>query len=334
MNLIRYFQELLNNPFPTGDTFASKTMENYPCFRIAISSVGLPVLLLQMEPGHGNLPFRNFRLRHLSIEHLVKCRVNDESGTTEERFSIIRFLSGEPGLQEFFLNTAEQLIRNIGPHSEPGKLLEELDRFAELFRAMSAVPKKTIQGLWAELFLIERCRDSALLLDHWHERPEEKFDFNAGAHKLEVKSFSGLERIHHFSAEQLNPQAGHEVLIASVYLRSSSLGVSILELCTRIVGKLAAYPRLIDKLYLTISSTLGSELQHANEVRYDYTDAKSGIKLFHYSQIPRIMLSDLSAGVSEVRFKSDLSAIGEWKIVDSAVKPLLFTELSTSLSQK
>ncbi|WP_316851596.1 PD-(D/E)XK motif protein [Pedobacter agri] len=313
MKLIDTFHELRAQGLPEGDRFSSMQLAGFPGVRLAVSANGLPALLLQPITDHKTAQGRNFRLRHLSIEHGLNCRVSERGGLREEKLTVIRFLSLEDALQDFFLRTAEQLLVSIGPKATAHELIRALDRFAELFRAMSDVPKKTIQGLWSELFLIEQAKDKAVLIDYWHQNADEKYDFNAGDHKVEVKSFSGLYRTHYFSAEQLDPPAAEQVLIASVYMRPSNLGANIFDLCERITKAEHLSAALVDKVYMMITSTLGNELAHAAEVRYDQEAARSGLAYYQANQVPRISLVSLPAALSEVRFKADLTGCQQWE---------------------
>lgn len=310
MNLIELFAELSTSGRPPEDSFASRPVPGFPAFRIAMSANGLPAILLQIA-GSQDIRTRNLRLRHLSIEHQLNCSVSGPIGLQREQLTVIRFLSRETGLQEFFLRTAERLMEGIGADTSATALLATLDRFAELFRAMSDTPTKTVQGLWSELLLLEQAHDCGQMVDYWHSRPEEKFDFNAGANKLEVKSFSGLERAHYFAAAQLDPPETDHVVIASIQLRPSILGLNIFQLSARIEQRLSGNPEMIEKIHRIISHTLGTALEQAAEVRYDYLAAIASTRYFYYRQIPRILLGGLDAGICEVKFRADLSACPE-----------------------
>ena len=91
-----------------------------------------------------------------------------------------------------------------------------MDRLIELFRAMTTPSRKSVQGLWAELFLIAQSRQPTILVDAWHMLPEDRYDFAMDDQRIEVKSFSGSLRQHHFSLEQLQPPEGVKTLIASM----------------------------------------------------------------------------------------------------------------------
>ena len=58
----------------------------------------------------------------------------------------------------------------------------------------------------------------------YYDSPAAKYDFTLGRDKIEVKSTSSEERIHHFSLDQLNPSPNSRLLIASVIVRESGQG--------------------------------------------------------------------------------------------------------------
>src|SRR4029078_3598315 len=88
----------------------------------------------------------------------------------------------------------------------------------ELFRSLQAPPRKSVQGLWSELFLIAEARHPTLLLRAWHATPGDRYDFNLGTARLEVKSVAGAVRHHHFSLAQLSPTGGTTALVASLFI--------------------------------------------------------------------------------------------------------------------
>src|SRR5262249_52413336 len=91
-----------------------------------------------------------------------------------------------------------------------------IDRLVDLFRKIAATPRKTIAGLWAELFVIARAQDPETLLSFWHVEPDDRFDFSQGKDRIEVKAAQGRHRSHHFSLEQLRPGGGVRVVISSL----------------------------------------------------------------------------------------------------------------------
>ena len=71
------------------------------------------------------------------------------------------------------------------PHTSNSKQKFKANRTIQSF---NRPPRKTIQGLWAELFIIERANNPEYLIQSWHSSSEDKFDFNDGQDKIEVKA--------------------------------------------------------------------------------------------------------------------------------------------------
>ena len=105
-----------------------------------------------------------------------------------------------------------------------------MSRLIELFRAMSEPPRKSVQGLWAELFVISRSHHPSILIDAWHTMIEDQYDFAMGNQRIEIKSFSGDVRNHHFSLEQLHPPTGVIALVGSILVARSQAGESLHDL--------------------------------------------------------------------------------------------------------
>lgn len=178
----------------------------------------------------------------------------------------------------------------------------------KLLSSLSDNPSKTLQGLWAELFLIEKSKSPDTLLNYWHNLPEERFDFNADAEKLEVKSSSNMERVHIFTSEQLNPLVDKQVIIASVFTKRSSNGQSISDLLESIQNKLSDIS-LMDKLFTIVAKTLGNTVEQSIRIKYDYNLANNSLKFYKHQDISKIERLSIPDRVSEVKYKSDLTDI-------------------------
>ena len=181
-----------------------------------------------------------------------------------------------------------------------------------------------MNGLWAELLVIENSNQPKVLLNYWHNVPEEKFDFNAGLERIEVKSSSNFERKHIFSAEQLNPPSDSRVLIASIFLKQHNSGQNIQQLIESITEKLGNDIATIDKLTSIVIRTLGSSFEHSISVKFDYEIAKQSLRFYRTTDIYKIEEANIPTHVSEVKFKSDLSNIKPVDLLTLRDKKTLF----------
>lgn len=72
-----------------------------------------------------------------------------------------------------------------------------MNQLIELFRAIAKPARKSLQGLWAELFLISRAHQPAILVNAWHTVVEDRYGFAVDNQRIEVKGFSGQIRQHY-----------------------------------------------------------------------------------------------------------------------------------------
>ena len=217
MNLIDLYDSL-NLPENDSKVFNAIPIPEYPNFRVAIDFEGNAVLLLSITKKIKDLSLKNFRLKYLQLEQNLDCKVFENDFFKHQTFTVITFRCSDRNLQEYFLRISETLVKTIGQNPTQQQVIDSLKKFVEVFTSLTDSPKNTISGLWAELFLIENSSNPKELINYWHNLPEEKFDFNAGTERIEVKSSSNFERKHIFSSEQLNPPSDTQVLIASIFL--------------------------------------------------------------------------------------------------------------------
>lgn len=326
MNLINLFN-LLDIPENDSKVFNAMPIPDFPNFRIGIDFEGHPVLLLSVSKRIKDLRLKNFRLKYLKLEQNLECKIFEEESYKIQILTALTFRSIDPNLQVYFLRITESLVKIIGRNPSQQQVVESMKKFIEVFKTLSDSPTKTINGLWAELFVIENATDPKILLSYWHNVPEEKFDFNAGLERVEVKSSSNFERKHIFSAEQLNPPPDSQVLIASVFLKQHNSGHNIQQLIENIIEKLDSDIEIIDKLTSIVFRTLGNSVEHSFAVKFDYEIAKQSLKFYDTLKIKKIEKINIPTGVSEVKFSSDLSNVEPIILKNLRDKKLLFKSL-------
>jgi hypothetical protein len=309
MNLIDLYDSLSSPEEGNDKTFNAIPIPEYPNYRLAIDIEGNPVLLLSVVNIIKNIKLKNFRLKYLYLEQNVECKITENGKISFQTFTIIIFKSLDRNLQEYFLRISETLIKALDNKPTQQQVLESLNKFVEVFRALTDAPTNTVHGLWTELLLIDISVMPKTLLYYWHNMPEEKFDFNSGEEKIEVKSNSNFERIHTFSSEQLNPPKESQVLIASIFIRQQSNGQSIQQLVDSITHKIGDDIELTDKLNNTVCKTLGNSLEQSIKLKFDYNLAKDSIRFYKYQDISKIEEIHIPNEVSEVKYRSDLSDV-------------------------
>jgi hypothetical protein len=291
---------------PSGVNFSAVAVPGYEMHRIAKDAGGSPCLLLR-HPRHGNNPPPPTRLQNLTVSYDVPCSITDPNGILEMgQFSIIRCSSADPGLFPHFLRILSPIVVSLGPSPSMAAIRRSISGLVELFQALTAPATKSVQGVWAELLLIRYATDPQSVVMAWHRLPHECVDFVSGAQRIEMKSSSARQRVHHFSLEQLSPPASARLLVASVFVERTGGGVSLGQLAQETRARLEHSPALLTHFDAKFYSSLGEAWRESLDDRFDLDLARESLQFFDSSNIPKIA-APLPIGVSEVRFRSDLS---------------------------
>lgn len=307
MNIIEHFKSL-ETPKQGRKIFNTKSLINFPFAKVAKNNDGFPVILIESETDSTFLTQKNIRLKYLELNHNLECKLTENGKTSFANYSVITFKSDEEILQSYYFGIVENLLKELSKKPTQNEIFETFKGFIEVFRVLSNSPKTTIQGLWSELLVIESSKKPAILVNYWHNRPEEKFDFNADTEKIEVKSSSNMERIHIFTSDQLNAPKEKRVLIASVFMKQSSNGKTIADLLNSILDSLND-DSLIEKLYTIVSKTLGSSLEQGLKIKFDYDIAKNSLQFYERELISKIEKINIPNNVTDVKYKSDLTYV-------------------------
>ncbi len=308
MNLIELFDTLSIPEQANEKRFNAISIPEHSNFRIATDNEGNPVLLLSVNIDK-QTSLRNFRFKHLQLAQNIECKIAENNQTDFQIFTVITFTSHDKNLRLYFLRVAETLVKSLSTNPTQQQIAETLNKFVEIFRSLGNPPTKTVQGLWSELFLIENSSCPRTLLTYWHNSPEDKFDFDSGLEKIEVKSSTSFKRTHHFSSEQLNPNFETQVLIASIFMLHSNSGKDIQNLIDSITDKLLENFELINKLNNVVCRTLGNSFEESIKIKYDYKTAKDTLRFYKHQDLPKIQELHIPIEVSEVKYKSDLSSV-------------------------
>lgn len=252
----------------------------------------------------------NIVLELLSVEYNQPCTIIEENTHPQsDTFSIITLRATEESLQAYFIDIFGLMLSKLPEEPSRRELSIEVENLITIFSALKRKPIKEIQGVWAELLVIERSLHPETLISAWHSQPNAKFDFTMGRDKIEVKSTSSEERKHHFALDQVNPSINSRLLIASVIVRESAEcagGLSVKGLYEKICSRVSAV-NLQLKLYSTLATVIGNDYKNWDGVAFDYIEASDTLAFYNAEDVPRIKKSDVPEFVSEVKFTSDLS---------------------------
>ena len=290
-----------------GARFTAAPIDDYPRHRVAKDSSGRPCLLVSVSAG--STPGPPIVLEHVSLQHDVECRITHPDGRSETgRFTVLRCTQGDPALDEYFLRVCGTILAVVGQQPSDLQVRAAMDRVVELFRAIDAPPRKTVQGLWAELLVIARSRDILAMARAWHSLPGDRYDFSSGTQRVEVKAAMGQVRRHHFQLDQVIPVPGTAVIIASLLVQRAGAGTSVRDLLSEIRSAASAEPPVVLQVDQVTALTLGSGWRQALDEQFDRHFAENSLAFFSAAGIPKPDAA-LPAGVTEVRFCADLTAV-------------------------
>lgn len=292
---------------PEAIVFSAAPAVGCPTHRIARQLSGSPALLLRVDASAEPRP-APVELENLQVQHDLECAISKPDGGRETgRFSVVRCKGSSRELHAYFLRIADAILQVVGPRPTRAQVAAAIDRLVELFSAMSLPSKKSVQGLWAEVYLIARSEAPDAMIRAWHSTPEDRYDFGEGGRRIEVKSCGGPPRRHHFTLEQLTPPRGAKAIVASLFVQRTGSGVSIADLIERI-GSEVPDSDLILRLETVVAATLGDCWPNGLRDHFDEETANESLSYYDSVSVPTIGGS-VPAELSQVRFVSDLSSV-------------------------
>jgi hypothetical protein len=269
----------------------------------------LNILVKSSDSGEFSVPAI---LEFIEVIYDKLCNVESKGEVFEESYSIIKLKSDDSTLQKYFLNISYLYLKEIGEKPILLDLQKKFNQLIDLFRVEKKADKNLVQGLFAELCIISISSNIDYLIKSWHISPSDKYDFNDGNEKLEVKSSSNLERIHSFSLNQTN-NFGRSVIIGSVITIQTDMGLTVFDLVKKIEGKLNDNS-LINKLSEIIVKTLGGNFSKASNYLFDYQYAIDSIRFYNSLTIPSISSDELDSRISGVRYDCKMEGSEEMNL--------------------
>lgn len=305
-DLIEKFRELKSRPLVEDGFNAVAVSETSP-HRIGITQEGYPIFFIACSSSE-RISDINLKLFKVLFNRQCSISESDSGSDTQGIFSIIQLSSLNPDFQKYFLEVVYLLLCRLDDKPTVSVLKSEVSKLLSLFTSVKSISKEVVRGLWAELILIKQSSNPSYLIRSWHVVPEDKFDFNDGTDKVEVKSTNGSKREHTFALEQLNPNKGSRLLIASMFVSQTGVGKTIFNLVDEISASISDVDVLF-KLREETTQTIGSHIEEVSNMFFDENASLESLLFFDYASIPTISSKDVPAEVSGVHFRSDLSNV-------------------------
>ena len=276
--------------------------------KLGSSEDGFPKFFV-VSSGNSGL-IHNLNAEILSVEYDMLCNIVEENKEIDnQRFTIITLRSDNEQLQKMFIDVFLMMLQMMPAKPTNLMIASKVESLLSIFSKLKRRPVHKLQGLWAELLLIEQSKDPVTVAKAWHSQPESKYDFTMGRDKVEVKSTSSEQRVHRFALDQLNPSENSRLLICSIIVRESGKdanGLSVYDLYDSISMRIADNEVRMH-VYDVMAETLGSDFYSARKKFFDYSEACDSLALFEHIDVPKIDKTYIPELVSDVKFCSNLS---------------------------
>jgi len=287
-----------NSFFATALPFTKK-------HKIGISPEGFPVFFIECDDA---MPSLDINLEFISVLFYRTCKLYENNKYSENIYTIVSLKTGNIDFQRYFLDIVCVVLEQLPFNPSHKQLKTEIQKLIDLFSQFNRPPRKSIQGLWAELLIIEQAKSPEYLIQSWHSSPDDRFDFNDGYDKIEVKSTSTVHRIHTFALEQLNPNKNTNLLIASIFVIQTGQGKNIFDMINSICKRTQDL-QLQFRLNEIVAQTLGNDFDKVFDIYFDYQQALDTIAFFNSKDIPTISNDCIPEEISNIRLDCDLSNI-------------------------
>ena len=303
--------------------FNAISISDISSHRLGITPEGYPVFFIECSNKERT---SDINLNLFKVLFNRQCSILDSITNNEVQgcFSIIQLNSSNPDFQKYFLEVVYLLLLRLNSKPSVNVLKTEISKLISIFNKVKGISNEIVRGLWAELLIIKLSSNPSYLIRSWHVVPEDKFDFNDGTDKIEVKSTNGTIREHTFSLEQLNPNIGSKLIVASMFVTQTGIGKNIFDIVEDISRRVTDIDVLF-KLREEVTQTIGTNIEEVSNMFFDEVASAESLQFYDYKDIPAIKSENIPDFVSAVHFRSDLSSISPIEVCGS--QSILFNSL-------
>ncbi len=302
MRLKAVYQQLTEKP--SGHAYTVASIPGYQNVLLGVDLDGHPVLFVRAQEGALE---PSLHTKMVSLHIGQNYSVSTTTGKPGIEFLHALYCeTGNPTDIETFLVLSEAFLSR---HS--GDIIEQDDVtsfFRSMVRLFEVTPARDVWseqlGLWGELFMMSRVRGFRFWLPFWHSDTTRRFDFTYGQRRIEVKTTTRSERIHHFSHRQIYTIEDEEILIASLTVNEDDSGLSLRQLILECRSAILGMPCFL-KLEKAVRKA-GMENISENGPRFDAIAAGASLAWFRSTDVPHFRMPE-PAGVSGTHYKVDLS---------------------------
>ena len=278
---------------------------NDQLLRVGLSLEGNPAFLIEGEE-HDFYIEPTKSLTGIKVEFGKECLVSDDGDIKNSGiFNVISCTEEDLNLRDFFFSFFIEFFSKT-KDIDANILKIEINNLSKLFSYKKKKQLKSMMGLWSELYIIAHAESADIWAEKWHDRAESTFDFTFSRVGIDVKSFGGSKREHYFKLEQLTNPTVEQTLVLSMLLNENEDGPNVFDLLNKIKEKLHS-DKLVTKIEHQIFKLAGKDITDVK--RFNLEVAKQSLLILKGSEVPCLNPENTPLGISDIKFKSDCSAI-------------------------
>lgn len=286
VDLYKIYQGLRKNSNTDYETILVENVPDRTKHKIGLSKDNLPVFFI--SANNSITKALDINLKLIQVSFFKDCELISKEGKKSNGiYTIISLKSDSEDMIKYFINTVFFLINQLDLNPSFEQIKSEIHNLVNLFQSLSKPSKKTIQGLWTELLFIDQSNDIEYVIKSWHQNKNDRYDFNDGIDKVEIKSTRKSERIHRFSLSQLEEINNTMSIIGSTLVIETDNGLCANDLIESIKKKVSN-SSLMYKIHNVVADTIGEKFEQIFDVYYDYNFSLNSIRYFNASIVPKI----------------------------------------------
>ena len=224
------------------------------------------------------------------------------SGGVVENVHILKCLLQTKKEKEIFLEVAKLFIND--DYSD-AYVIDTFNTLQNFFANKNELSDNELTGFYAEFYTIYKFHDLLNIEKYWQSKDRLKFDFSfSETLKLEIKSTTRENRIHHFKHEQLNSKY-YDIYVLSYLFRYDDEGLSLYDLMDKIRPILAGNKEFCLRLNY-VEKNAG--IDRLKDLKYNsiYTDEQ--MHFYSAKDVPKFS-EQTPAGVSKAEYDCSLESI-------------------------
>lgn len=292
-----------NRPYQS-DIYFFVDIPNVKYHKLGITEKGCPIFFIKCD-DKDKKKYPSYNLG-IDVDFGEDCNISNGKKKITGKYTLITLKENSENLLPYFLDIVLIVVKSIPPNSSLQLVKSEIDKLVDMFSNMLGKGTGDIQGLWAELLIIEQSKNPEYLISSWHVVKTSLFDFNNGEDKLEIKSTKNNERKHTFSFNQLISNKSSNLIIGSVLVAITGQGKNVFDLINSIEKRIKNQD-LVFTLRRVVLETLGDKINEAHNIYFDYASAKDSMAFFDINDIPKFNPNSIPLEISNIHFDCDLS---------------------------